>query len=63
VDPEYTADGRTGLGAGATQRERSLFEQFAEDRAELRAIAQQIGDRIETGGDPLPSRPEEDEEA
>ncbi len=62
VDPEYTADGRTGLGAGATQRERSLFERYAEDRAELRAIAQQIGDRIETGGDALPGRPEEGEE-
>lgn len=62
VDPGYTADGRTGLGAGATQRERTLFERYADNQDELRALAAQIRDRVEAGGDALPKTPEEDEE-
>jgi len=62
VDPEYTADGRTGLGAGATKRERTLFERYASDRGELRALAQRIRDRVKEGGDALPQTPEEGEE-
>jgi 5-methylcytosine-specific restriction protein A len=62
VDPDYTADGRIGLGAGATQRERTLFERFANNQDELEALAQQIRDRIEEGGEALPRTPEEDEE-
>ena len=62
VDPNYTADGRTGLGAGATQRERTLFKRFADNQDELEALAQQIRDRVEEGGEALPSTPEEGEE-
>jgi 5-methylcytosine-specific restriction protein A len=62
VDPGYTADGRTGLGAGATQRERTLFERYAGDHDELHAIARQIRDRVEEGGEALPSTPEEGED-
>lgn len=62
VDPDYTADGRTGLGAGATQRERTLFERFKDKQDELRALAQQIRDRVEEGGEALPRTPEEGEE-
>lgn len=61
VDPDYTADGRTGLGAGATQRERTLFERFGDRQDELEALAQQIRDRVEEGGEALPSTPEEGE--
>lgn len=62
VDPDYTADGRTGLGAGATQRERTLYERYADNQAELRALAQQIRDRVDEGGEALPGTPEEGEE-
>jgi 5-methylcytosine-specific restriction protein A len=62
VDPDYTADGRTGLGAGATQRERTLFERFVDSQDELRTLAQQIRDRVEEGGEALPTTPEEGEE-
>lgn len=62
VDPDYTADGRTGLGAGATQRERTLYERYADNQTELRALAQQIRDRVDEGGEALPSTPEEGEE-
>lgn len=62
VDPEYTANGRTGLGAGATQRERTLFERYADNQDELRALAQQIRDRVKDGGNALPSTPEEGED-
>jgi 5-methylcytosine-specific restriction protein A len=62
VDPVYTADGRTGLGAGATQRERTLFERFVDKQDELGALAQQIRDRVEEGGEALPGTPEEGEE-
>jgi 5-methylcytosine-specific restriction protein A len=62
VDPDYTADGRTGLGAGATQRERTLYERYTENQAELRALAKQIRDRVDKGGEALPSIPEEGEE-
>lgn len=63
VDPDYTADGRTGLGAGATQRERTLFERFGNKQDELEALARQIRDRVEEGGNALPSGPEEGEES
>jgi 5-methylcytosine-specific restriction protein A len=62
VDPDYTADGRTGLGAGATLRERTLYERYADNQAELRALAQQIRDRVDEGGEALPSNSEEGEE-
>lgn len=62
VDPDYTADGRTGLGAGATDREETLFARFAGDREGLRALARQIRERVAEGGDALPTTPEEDEE-
>lgn len=62
VDPGYMADGRTGLGAGATQRARTLFERYADNQNELRALAQQIRDRVEEGEEALPSTPEEGEE-
>jgi 5-methylcytosine-specific restriction protein A len=62
VDPDYTADGRAGLGAGATQRERTLFERYAGKQDELRSLAQQIRDRVEEGGEALPSIPEAGEE-
>jgi len=62
VDPDYTADGRAGLGAGATRRERTLFDRYSGNRDELRALAQQIRDRIDDGGEALPSAPEEGEE-
>ncbi len=62
VDPDYTADGRTGLGAGATQRERTLFERYAGDQDGLRALARQIRDRVEEGAEALPRDPEEGEE-
>ena len=62
VDPDYTADGRSGLGAGATQRERTLYERYADNQAELRALAQQIRDRVDEGGEALPGTPEEGEE-
>jgi len=62
VDPSYTAYGRTGLGAGATEREQTLFEQFADNQDELQALAQQIRDRVEEGGEALPATPEEGEQ-
>jgi 5-methylcytosine-specific restriction protein A len=62
VDPSYTADGRTGLGAGATQREQTLFERYAGDQDELHALARRIRDRVEEGGEALPRVPEEGEE-
>lgn len=62
VDPEYTADGRAGLGAGATQRERTLFERYSTRQDELQALARQIRDRVEEGGEALPSTPEDGEE-
>jgi 5-methylcytosine-specific restriction protein A len=62
VDPDYTADGRTGLGAGATQRERTLFDRYANKRDELQALAEQIRKRVEEGGQALPEIPEEGEE-
>jgi 5-methylcytosine-specific restriction protein A len=62
VDPEYTADGRSGLGAGATQRERELFERYDNRRDELDELAQEIRRRVEEGGDALPTTPVEDEE-
>jgi len=61
VDPDYTADGRTGLGAGATRRERTLFERFAGKENALRALARQIRERVEEGGDALPGIPEDGE--
>ena len=62
VDPDYTADGRTGLGAGATERERTLFERYTDNRDELQALAEQIRKRVEESGEALPETPEEGEE-
>ena len=63
VDPVYTADGRTGLGAGATDREETLFARYVEDQEKLQALARQIRERVAEGGDALPTAPEEDEES
>jgi 5-methylcytosine-specific restriction protein A len=62
VDPDYTADGRTGLGAGATQREQTLFERYAGDQDELRRLARRIRDCAEQGAEALPGTPDEGEE-
>jgi 5-methylcytosine-specific restriction enzyme A len=61
VDPDYTAGGRTGLGAGATERERTLFDRYTNNRDELHELAQEIRRRVDEGGEALPTAPEEDE--
>lgn len=42
VDPEYTADGRVGMTAGATSREQALSDRFADRQGELRQRVEQI---------------------
>ena len=62
IDPEYTAGGRTGLAAGATQRMRTLFERYADNQDELHDLAREIRRRLAEGGSELPTVPVEDEE-
>ena len=62
VDPEYTAGGRTGLGAGATERERTLFERYANNQDELHALARRFADASKRAAKHCRPTPEEDEE-
>jgi hypothetical protein len=42
LDPDYTADGRVGMTAGATLREQALWDRYATDREGLHAAAERI---------------------
>jgi 5-methylcytosine-specific restriction protein A len=60
LDPEYTAAGRVGMRAGATDRESALWDRYAQRQDELHELAEQIRAGAATGT--LLTLPEEDEE-
>lgn len=60
LDPEYTAAGRVGMRRGATGREQALWDRFADNQAELRALAAGIRQGAATAS--LPTEEEEDED-
>ena len=55
LDPEYTADGRVGMTAGATSREQALWDRYADNQDELHELAERL--RADASSRTATSRP------
>lgn len=60
LDPEYTAEGRVGMRAGATHREQALWERYIDHQDELRQLAEQVRTGVAAGT--LLTQPEDGED-